>query len=137
MHFIYLYELDKAYFYAFQYKNNIQLFFYCTSWILLNLKFWIENIVFSIQLNRVESNWIQFNSIEQKRFCYLKCEFSKILIYFNPFSFTGKKEYLIHTCTHTYILSLFVWKFRFLLFYLSSAPIRPFFEIVIPNFTRR
>ena len=50
---------------AFQSKNNIS--FLCTTytlWILFNSKFWIGNAVFQsncIQLNLIESNWIQLN----------------------------------------------------------------------------
>ena len=46
--FIHLYELHRAYLYAFQSKNNINIFY--ASWIL-NSELWIESTVFLIQLN--------------------------------------------------------------------------------------
>jgi len=63
--------IEIAYLYAFQSKNNISFFcaqhthcelFNCE---LFNSKFWIGNAVFQsncIQLNPIESNWIQLNA---------------------------------------------------------------------------
>ena len=61
-----------------------------TLWILFNSKFWIGNAVFQsncIQLNLIESNWIQLSP--KKIFAILKYVFreKKISIHFDLFSF--------------------------------------------------
>ena len=70
-----------AYPYAFQSKNNVS--FFCAFWIHFNSKFWIGNAVFQsncIQLNLIESNWIQLNSKKYSYWKYIRIEKN-----FNPF----------------------------------------------------